>query len=196
LVPYRLLVSLNETHRVPDGANRGKVRQDHVADLGAIDGTILPAFYAKLDVETAQAVRDGPAWRHASIVTRLGFWAELDARLARLANRIDDGQAAVVRQAVHERIPQPTAEEIAEAEAWEWLRLQEGYQRIVDNDQAQIKWLEEQIRQTHEGIVLLQPIIADIGAGPLSPEVHQQYNLTLGQILLLRARGGRLGSVL
>jgi predicted transcriptional regulator len=178
LVPYRLLVSLGEAHRV-----EGKVRQDHVADLGAIDGTMLPAFYAKLDAEAAQTVHAAPAWRHASIVTRLGFWTELNARLARLANRIDDGQAALVRQAVHERIPLPTTEEIAEAEAWEWLRLREGYQGLVDRNQTEIEWLEDQMRHKRKGIALLQPIIADIIAEAHSPERHQLYNRTLGQIL-------------
>jgi hypothetical protein len=56
-----LLVSLSEIRRVD-----GKVRQDHIADLGAIDGIMLPSFYSKLDAETAEAVRRTPAWRHGS----------------------------------------------------------------------------------------------------------------------------------
>jgi hypothetical protein len=41
-VPYRLLVAVIENRRV-----NGKVRQEHVADLGAIEGHWLPSFFAE-----------------------------------------------------------------------------------------------------------------------------------------------------
>ena len=46
LVPYRLHVQLAENRRVD-----GKVRQEHVADLGAIDGAMLADFWAGIDAD-------------------------------------------------------------------------------------------------------------------------------------------------
>jgi hypothetical protein len=189
LVPYRLLVGLIEGRRID-----GKVRQDHVADLGAIDGALLPAFYAGLDAETAQAVRGDPDWCHRSVVARLAFWVELDARLARLANRIDDDQAALVRQAVQVRIPQPTAGELAEGEALEWRRLQDGYQGIVDGDQREIESLERHIADKRAGIALLQPVVADIAANmPVGAEKRQLQDLLL--YVLARRAGAKVGPI-
>jgi hypothetical protein len=54
LQPYRLLVSLIENRRVD-----GKVRQEHVASLGAIDGHLLPSFYAGIDPTTVNAILSG-----------------------------------------------------------------------------------------------------------------------------------------
>jgi hypothetical protein len=62
LVPYRLLVSVIENHR-----SDGKVKQQHVADLGAIDGHMLSSFYAEPH-DTASS------WSMRSIYERLEFW--------------------------------------------------------------------------------------------------------------------------
>src|SRR5215475_3147045 len=61
LQPYRLFVSLVENHRV-----NGKVRQNHIADLGAIDGCLLSGFYAGVEPATVGAILTD-AWRRSSI---------------------------------------------------------------------------------------------------------------------------------
>jgi hypothetical protein len=186
LVPYRLLVSLSETRRVAT-ASGGKVRHEHVADLGAIDGTMLPAFYAGLDAEAAQAACNA-AWHRRSIVTRLSYWNGLEARLARLVNRLDEAQAAMVRQAVHARIAQPTEQEIAETEARKWLKLFESYHRLVTDEQASIEKLEDIIRGRREWIAQMQPLLDDIAGGERTAERYREYSLDMGRILAARRR--------
>jgi hypothetical protein len=70
LVPHRLLVALIENRRVD-----GKVRQAHVAELGAIDGHLLSAFYAALEPATVNAILSGAegmeAWYRASVRARV-----------------------------------------------------------------------------------------------------------------------------
>jgi hypothetical protein len=79
----RLNVSIVEARRV-----NGSVKQEHIACLGS--------------VETPPSVR-----------TRIGFWQQLDERLVQLSNRLSAADAAKVRNSIHERIPQPTDDEIA-----------------------------------------------------------------------------------
>jgi hypothetical protein len=44
IAPYRLQVALIENRRVA-----GRVRQEHVADLGSVAGYLLPEFWTSLD---------------------------------------------------------------------------------------------------------------------------------------------------
>lgn len=103
LVPYRLLVGLIENRRV-----EGKVQQTHVADLGAIDGWLLPAFFGGLEPERANAIRGNLGqWFMDSVEARVAFWRELDVRLARLSNRLTAEDATKIRAAIHARIARP-----------------------------------------------------------------------------------------
>jgi hypothetical protein len=77
----RLELALAETRRIG-----GKVKQEHVASLGSIP---LPL----------------------TVGGRIAFWAQLHARLARLANRISGDDHNKILGAVHARVPIPTADE-------------------------------------------------------------------------------------
>src|ERR1017187_370375 len=101
LVPYRLLVSLVETRRID-----GKVRQECVADLGAIDGHLLPGFYAGLDPATVANICEDD-WPARSECHRAGFWQSVDKRLARLGNRLAAEAEHAIRRALHDRVPRP-----------------------------------------------------------------------------------------
>lgn len=90
LVPYRLHVKLVESKR--SGA---RVAQRHIADLGAIDGHLLPDFAGDL----------GEEWRRVSIEARARFWRELTERLLRLPRRLDRATTAAIMRAVEARIP-------------------------------------------------------------------------------------------
>jgi hypothetical protein len=78
----RLLLSLVETRRIA-----GKVKQEHVADLGAID---LP-----------------PSARDRSV-----FWPKLHERLSRLSNRIPLDQFGSILGAIHARVPMVLVDEV------------------------------------------------------------------------------------
>ena len=79
--PYRLQVSLVETHRVD-----GRVRHQHVASLGSIP----------IDPD---------------ISDRMAFWIALHQRLARLSNRISTDDHHKALGAIHERVPMVMADE-------------------------------------------------------------------------------------
>jgi hypothetical protein len=98
LVPYRLNVSLVESRR-----EGGKVRQEHVANLGGIAGELLPAFWSGLSQEEIDASQCH-AWEKWAPMFRLWFWEECEARLQRLANRIGPDMERI-RQAIAERVP-------------------------------------------------------------------------------------------
>lgn len=83
----RLLVSLVETHR-----RNGKVRQEHVADLGSIE-------------------------HEPTIEARMTFWRQLHERLNRLSNRVDPAKVGHILGAVHARVPMATADELPTARA-------------------------------------------------------------------------------
>lgn len=124
LEPYRLLVSLIENRRT-----NGIVKQETVAELGAIDGHLLPGFYAGIDpaiVEQITADEAGPAlpierndlvflcrsWQRASLDLRIKFWQNLHEVLSRLSNRIDAATAHKIMDAINARIPLPPIDEI------------------------------------------------------------------------------------
>jgi hypothetical protein len=135
VVPYRLLVSMIENVRVD-----GKVRQQHIADLGAIDRHALP-----------------------SLASRLAFWHELDARLVRLSNRIEADAITKVQESIHARIPRPTSDEIAAHEVEQWQKLHAGYQRLVDNRLESIADYEVIIAAARDDIARFEPAVAEIG---------------------------------
>jgi hypothetical protein len=134
----------------------GKVRQEHVADLGSIEGILLPSFYAGIAQDIADKVRT-EVWARDSARSRIAFWQRLNERLARLSNRIDAKADAAIRGAVHAVVPMPTANEIASLEIWRhedeidfWIGLQrfkerqtESYRKLATQAQEQIIALGE-----------------------------------------------------
>jgi hypothetical protein len=77
----RLLASLAESRRAG-----GKVRQQHIANLGAIE-------------------------QEPSIGARLAFWGDLHRQLGRLGNRIPGEELGAILGAVQARVPMVTVEE-------------------------------------------------------------------------------------
>jgi hypothetical protein len=151
LEPYRLLVSLIENRRVD-----GKVRQEHVADLGAIDGHLLPAFYAGIDpavVETITTEVDWPpvnvvrsgtvfncrSWRRASLEMRIEFWQALHETLSRLSSRIDAIAAGKILEAVNARIPMPTIDKLEQVPL---QRAEEGLASAKDSHASSLHLVE------------------------------------------------------
>ena len=153
LIPYRLLVSLVATKRV-----ERKVRQEHVADLGAIDRHFLPDFYSGVDASIAKAIRNND-W---SIAMRLDFWNCLDRRLAQLSNRIDAGEADKIRAAIEIRVPKPTNAEIEQMEIGGWERLLGGWQGLVADQQKAIAQAEAEIANSRKAIAGAQSVIDTI----------------------------------
>ena len=150
LIPYRLLVSLVANKRID-----GKVRQEHVADLGAIDGHCLPGFYSGVDASIAKAIRNED-W---SIAMRLNFWGRLDQRLAQLSNQIEAGEADKICAAIQVRIPKPTDAEIERMEIGGWERLLSGWQGLAADEQKAIAKAEAEIAEKREAITEAQSVI-------------------------------------
>jgi hypothetical protein len=105
----RLLVSLAESRR-----RDGKVRQEHVADLGSIN------------------------MLEASAEDRVAFWRRLHERLSRLGNRIDPAKLGAILAAINARVPMATVDELpavrvgrAERSLRQWRLHLEGCQEQV-----------------------------------------------------------------
>ena len=125
----RLQASLIGTRRVA-----GKVRHDHIASFGAVD---VPP----------------------SIRERLAFWAGLPARLARLANRIDDDAVGKIYAAIHGRIPTVTPdeqrslqEENAKADEQFWSSLRDMHAEKVEGHKGLVATVERAIAAGQAGI--------------------------------------------
>ena len=106
LDPYRLQVSIAHTSR-----SGGKVRQERVGSLGAIDGHMLASFHTS-------SPPDDDVWRRELARARFIFWKGVLEHLARLGNRIDAATAERLKHQVAERIPMPTAAESASVDLW------------------------------------------------------------------------------
>ncbi|MGA8294552.1 MAG: hypothetical protein WB820_19100, partial [Rhodoplanes sp.] len=130
------------------------MRQEHVADLGAIDRHFLPDFYSGVDASIAKAIRNND-W---SIAMRLDFWNCLDRRLAQLSNRIDAGEADKIRAAIEIRVPKPTNAEIEQMEIGGWERLLGGWQGLVADKQKVIARDEAKIANSREAITRAQSV--------------------------------------
>jgi hypothetical protein len=178
LVPYRLLVSLVESRRAA-----GRIRQEHIADLGAIDGHWLPAFF---DVSPP----DSEVWFMHSVAARLSFWDSLEARLSRLSNRASVEQLAAIRETVRAHIPLPTDEEIARLAVIRQSNVEDGYRFLIKSSQTSIAVYEKYIKEARDDTGVLQPIVDMLDEGPASSEELGRFNTMLGQILFGRARSG------
>jgi hypothetical protein len=128
LVPYRLLVALIENRRV-----NGKVKQEQIADLGSIDGYMLPGFYP-----------DGPPvdeqWHRASVEARRQFWRVLlDDVLPRLANRISAEDRDKIVTSIWKRIPMPTGDDGRASDLYDWKHIASSWQELNRQTNESIK---------------------------------------------------------
>jgi hypothetical protein len=121
----RLQVSLVETRRV-----NGKVQHEHIAQLGAVETPL-------------------------TIEGRLAFWQRLHERLAKLANRVDQGK---ILGDVHARIPMVALEDqhalkLQNAETNErfWSGLQDIHQDMVSGHKSLIAKTENAIAAGQAG---------------------------------------------
>ena len=158
LVPYRLLVSLIENRRV-----NGKVHQEHIADLGAIDGHLLASFYNGIDPAIAAKVQYGGAWTYTSMIERDFFWQGVDQTLARLDNRIDATGREQIRAAINARIPRLTTDEREAIPQWEksqkvkhWHFLRDQFANLVTSTEEEIAYYQRRIENKRNSLVNLQ----------------------------------------
>ena len=127
LIPHRLHVTIADNRRID-----GKVKQEHVADLGSIDSVFLPSFWEGID-ETQLAKVRTPEWERLSIRARVDFWEQAKPRLDRLANRLGPDSVKRFRMAANARVPWPKEPErerlaLLEAEA-DYQSACRGYER-------------------------------------------------------------------
>jgi hypothetical protein len=102
--PYRLQVSIVENRRI-----EGRVYQEVIAELGSIDGYLLPEFWQEESLKADN-------WYQRSVFARIAFWNIAKPRLDHLANRLDPKTMCM---AIHARIPWPKQNErdLADARA-------------------------------------------------------------------------------
>lgn len=127
LAPYRLQVTLAENVR-----RDGKVKQEHVAHLGAVDGHMLPSFFDGIDPAMAAKMKS-PEWKLLSLRTRIEFWQQCKPKLARLANRIGPDGVKQIRMAIHARIPWPME---AERRQIEMLEAEEDLKHALSSQES------------------------------------------------------------
>jgi hypothetical protein len=164
LQPYRLLVSVIENRRV-----EGKVRQEHIADLGAIDGHLVSGFYAGVDPAVVNAILAGAdgcgmeQWYRKSVRTRAGFWRGVHDVLSRLSNRIDAETAAKLISTINARIPMLSADEAAALEKWnddaeieDWERVGKDFGDIANWEEEHVQFMEKRIGELREEITVIR----------------------------------------
>jgi len=153
LAPYRIQVQLVENRRV-----EGRIKQEHVAQLGSIEGHLLPAFFEGVSTEIAGAMKS-PGWERASIRARAAFWKGCNAKMKQLSNRIGP-ELKALRMAIHGRIPWPMDPErkrleLLDAEADEQLfrslhgqttAMVEANKRIIERATTDKARLEREAR--------------------------------------------------
>jgi hypothetical protein len=150
-------VSLIENRRVD-----GRTRQEHIADLGAIDGHWLPAFFNGVAPEHANAARiDNMQWFRRSIAARLDFWTALEERFTRLSNRLTADDVAKIRTSIHARIPRPSDREVIELKVVQefegWDELKKASQALIARSRAEIAKLQGRIDDERGMISAIEP---------------------------------------
>jgi hypothetical protein len=163
----RLLVSLVETRRVA-----GKVRQEYIADFGAID---MPP-----------SARD-----------RQTYWPKVHERISRLSNRIPSDQVGAIIGAIHARVPMVSVDEVpainkdgAEKNLkwWQthqaWCDEQVELHKLMKADvERKVEMWSEQAARSRAGVERAQAAIDD-PTKPPPPELTRKE-----MIRILRAAG-------
>ena len=156
LAPYRLQVELVENRRVD-----GRVRQEHVADLGSVPGWLLPEFWAGLDPETVAKTKTED-WDTRSIKARMAFWDQAKPRLDHLANRLDP---KTFRMVIHQRIPWPmqTERKIAEARSdfAFWKAAYDGQIKHIEGYEKVVAKANKEIAEARENAEKWAPLVAE-----------------------------------
>jgi len=155
----RLLVSLAETRR-----RDGKVRQGHVADLGAIN-------------------------LEASAEDRVTFYRKLHERLSRLGNRIDPAKVGAILAAINARDPMATVDELpavrvgqAERSLRQWRLHLEGCQEQVALHQQLKATVERKIDQWSKEAVRAQANVEAAQAAVADPAKPVPRELSRAEI--------------
>ena len=81
--PYRLKVILVENKRV-----NGKVKQETIAVLGSIEGSLLPEFWEGISREKVTELKTED-WEIQCLRARIAFWDGANRRLKRQGARVD-----------------------------------------------------------------------------------------------------------
>jgi len=159
LVPYRLQVSLIENQR-----DDGKVRQEHIADLGSIDGHLLPEFWAELDASKVLEIQ-WENWSDHSVYARIDFWETAKPRIDHLANRLDP---RALRLTIDRRIPWPRQAERDLAEAREEFRRWNGLNRManiaIEGNEKTIAAAAAENAELRREILTRAPFVAEVTA--------------------------------
>ena len=150
LEPYRLNVGLAENTR-----RDGKVKQEHVALLGSIDGYLLPEFFADIDPEFVEGMKS-PEWERRSLRARANFWETATARLKTLDNRLGE-DVKRIRMAIHARISWPMEPERELLELLDakddlklWMSLHKMSARSIQTNEHMIDLAKKQIAGLHQ----------------------------------------------
>ena len=150
LEPYRLNVGLAENTR-----QDGRVKQEHVALLGSIDGHLLPEFFADIAPEFVEGMKS-PDWERHSLRARVAFWETANPRLKALGNRLGD-DVKRIRIAVHARIPWPMEPERELLELLDakddlklWMSLHKSSARMIETNGRVIDHAKKQIAGLHQ----------------------------------------------
>jgi hypothetical protein len=132
---HRLQVSLAETRRID-----GRVRQSHVAALGAIDIGLSPA-------------------------DRIAFWTKLHQRLDALSNRIDaTTQRGTIFAATHARIPMPTLDDQQTVQLERARKAARFWEMLAGSYADDIEGHKGLLASTQRAIAAREPLVADTRA--------------------------------
>jgi hypothetical protein len=148
LEPYRIKVALVENARID-----GKVKQEVIVTLGAIDATWLESFWATAPQPELRVEN----WDLYSLRHRSAFWQGVLERMARIGdNRLSKNDRVAIRRAIHQVVPwvmEPERKRLALLEA------QHDYSQVklfhdwadhgVRDDQHTIKRATESLKK-HE----------------------------------------------
>ena len=149
LQPYRLQVAVVESRR-----RDGKVRQEVVAHLGAIDGYLLPGFFDGLDEDTVTRLK-GEDWALASVTARHELHAAVATRMIRqLSNRLNPTAINCLLDQLRARIPPLTPQEdadlrkhAAQVERIRWGVMRANTRHTVEEGEEQIKMVSRKIEK-------------------------------------------------
>ena len=151
----------------------GKVRQEHVADLGSIN---------LLDV---------------SAEDRVAFWRKLHERMSRLGNRIDPAKLGAILAAINARVPMATVDELpavrvkqAQRSLRQWRLHLEGCQEQVALHQQLKAVIEGKIDQWTKEAARAQANVETSHAALLDPAKPMPPSLSIAEInRILREAG-------
>ena len=145
LVPYRLNVALAENRRAD-----GKVRQEHIAQLGSIEAAWLPEFWEGIDPALAAKIK-GEDWELRSLRARTAFWETANHRLKLLANRLGPDLKRI-RMAAHARVPYPMEPERKKLELLEAKADLDNAKSSIESAQRMVETGKKLVKHAQRGV--------------------------------------------